>query len=131
MDFSFAAFHIPVVTPDLGRLIARVAGDDVQLVPATLKTGQRMFILVATRLEDCLNHGRSQISYFSETHARQIGRPEKTGKPNMVLRLEIDAARAKNRKVLRILDWSGPLIVNHEVAGAMRERGLQASASRG
>jgi uncharacterized protein DUF1629 len=112
------------VATDVGRSIARVAGNDVQLVPATLKTGRELFILVATRLEDCLDHRRSQIHYYSESHARQIGRPEKVGKPNMVLRLVIDPARANHRRVFRILDWTGPLIVNHEVADAMRERGV-------
>jgi hypothetical protein len=121
MDFSFAAFGIPVVAPELGMRLQELAGEDVQLIPVTLQDGRSISILVATRRVDCLDHQRSAIQYYSEEHAADIGRPEKVGKPNMVLKLVIDSARTEDRKVLRIKDWEGPLIVREDIARAMQQ----------
>jgi hypothetical protein len=117
MDFSFAHFGIPIVSPEVGNKFRLVAGEDVQLLPAKLSDGRSMYVLVVARLEDCLDHERSTLTY----HQPGTGRPDKIGKPNMVVKLIIDPKRARGRKVLRIRDWEESLIVSEEVAEAMQQ----------
>jgi len=115
LDFTYGYSFVPLIVPRVASLLTEMAADDIQLIPARLPDGQCLFILVVIRLEDCLDYHRSDVTRFTREHACAIGRPEREGKPHMVKQLIIDPSRTHDRKLLRVQNWSGDLIVREDI----------------
>ncbi|MFP2910653.1 hypothetical protein ACLESD_37555 [Pyxidicoccus sp. 3LFB2] len=126
LDFSRAAFAIPVVHLRVATHLAKLAPADVQLVPATIPGQPDEFrILVASQLVRCIDDMASaEVEIWREAD----GRPEKVGRYRKVAGMRIDPAKVGDTKVFRAWGWSVSLIVSEEVRHALE--GLGATGVR-
>jgi hypothetical protein len=120
LDFSEAGIRIPVVHVKLASMLAELAPNDVQLIPADIE-GQpdQYLVLVATRLIRCIDEKASRVLLWTV----EDGRPEKVGKYRDVRDMRIDKTQVGNAKVFRPEGWSGTLLVAEEVKDAMERLG--------
>lgn len=119
LDFTFAAFDVPVVTPRAQSAIMSAAASDIQLLPVAVDqadtAGGPFAILNATRLIPCLDESRSEFMKWTKADRR----PDRVGKYRMVTRLRIESEKV-TADVFRIAGWEVALIVSDNVREAMR-----------
>lgn len=120
LDFSEAGIRVPIVHVKVAYMMAELAPDDVQFIPADIE-GQpdQYLVLVATRLIRCIDEAASAVRFWTPEH----GVPEKIGQYIAVDRLRIDKAKVGNAQVLRPEGWSGTLIVSEEIKNALEDMG--------
>ncbi|RKH15861.1 hypothetical protein D7X74_17140 [Corallococcus sp. CA047B] len=122
LDYSHAAFSIPVVHARVASLFTAMASDDVQLIPVELdtRTGPH-FILNATRLVKCIDDAASEeVRYWTP----EDGLPEKTGTYSSVAGMRIDPSKVGNAKVFRTWGWTVALIVSGDIQEALEREGM-------
>jgi len=113
LDFTFAALDAPVVNATIAEIFRGVAPNEVQMIPTAVEDkSEPYFILNAVRLIDCIDHERSVIQYWPED---DMERPEKAGKPEMVIELRLNQeAIPPGVQVFRVQDWP-QLIVSEAI----------------
>lgn len=122
LDYSHAAFSIPVVHARVAALFTEVAPDDVQLIPVGIDSqpAQR-FILNATRLVKCIDDAAcEEVRYWTP----EDGMPEKVGTYSSVSGMRIDPAKVGGAKVFRTWGWTVAFIVSEESKEAMERAGI-------
>jgi len=121
LDFSHAAFSIPVVHVRVASLLAEIAPNDVEIVPVGIEGQPDQFcILNATRLVRCIDDKTSgEVRYWRP----EDGRPEKTGQYRAVYRMRIDPSKVGDAKVFRTWGWTVALIVSEEIKEALERIG--------
>jgi len=121
LDFSHAAFSIPVVHVRVASLLAEMAPNDVEIIPVVINGQTDQFcILNATRLVRCIDDKASEeVRYWRP----QDGRPEKTGQYRAVYGLRIEPAKVGDAKVFRPWGWTVALIVSEEIKEALERIG--------
>jgi len=116
LDFTLADFDMPVVRTDLGRDLAALCGDQVQLIPADVESENEQYsILNITRALACLDDARSGVTYWTEPD----GRPDKVGEYRMVLNPHVDPARIHAEHIFRIAGWKIAMIVSEEARSVL------------
>ncbi|WIG97990.1 DUF1629 domain-containing protein [Myxococcus sp. SDU36] len=122
LDYSHAAFSIPIVHARVAALITEVAPDDVQLFPVELDSQPAQhYILNATRLVKCIDDAAcEEVRYWT----LEDGMPEKVGTYSSVSGMRIDTAKVEGAKVFRTWGWTVALIVSEEVKDAMERAGI-------
>jgi hypothetical protein len=122
LGFSHAAFSIPVVHARVASLLAKLAPNDVELVPARINGQPDQFcILNATRLIRCIDDKTSEeVRYWKP----EDGRPEKTGQYRAVYGMRIDPARVGDAKVFRTWGWTVALIVSEDIKETLEHAGV-------
>src|ERR1043165_534973 len=88
LEFTFADFDMPVVSPEVGTIFSSLCGSDVQRIPASVDgRAENVEILNVLCKRPCLDESRSQsITRWTEND----GRPDKVGQLRMVIGLRID-----------------------------------------
>lgn len=121
LDFSHAAFSIPVVHVRVASLLAEMAPNDVQLIPVRIDGQPDEFcILNATRLVRCIDdHASGEVRFWKP----EDGRPEKTGQYRAVYGMRIDSSKVGDAKVFRTWGWTVALIVSEELKEALERLG--------
>jgi hypothetical protein len=121
LDFSHAAFSIPVVHIRVATLLLKLAPNDLELIPVGIDGQPDQFcILNATRLVRCIDdHASGEVRYWQPDD----GRPEKTGQYRAVYRMRIDSSKVGNAKLFRTWGWTVALIVSEEIKEALEEIG--------
>ncbi|NTX08592.1 imm11 family protein [Myxococcus sp. CA040A] len=121
LDFSLAAFGTPVVHARVATLLARMAPDDVQLLPVAIQGEMEQFlILVATRLARCIDDAACREV---ERWTAEDEQPEKVGQYRDISGLRIDPRKVGDAKVFRTWGWSIALIVSEEIKVALEQFG--------
>ncbi|SET85702.1 imm11 family protein [Stigmatella erecta] len=117
LDFSHAAFSIPVVHVRVASLLAEMAPHDVDIIPAGIQGQPDQFcILNATRLVQCIDDKASgEVRYWRP----EDGRPEKTGQYRAVYQMRIDPSKVGDAKIFRTWGWTIALIVSEEIKKAL------------
>jgi hypothetical protein len=116
VSVHLAAFDMPVVTRQVAQIIQGIAPQAVERFSVLVANDIAGYeILNVLTLVDCLDQQRSIIQRWTEADKR----PDKTGKPEMVMNLQIDPARAAGHHIFRIRDWDVALIVSDTVKGAI------------
>jgi len=120
LDFTLAGIGAPVVHVRVASLFAEVAPEDVQLIPVDVE-GQpdQYFILVATRLIDCINEEASRFDRWTP----EEGEPHTNRRYSIMYELRIDKVKVGSIKVFRCEGWMGPLIVSGEIKDALERMG--------
>ncbi|RKG62993.1 hypothetical protein D7V80_32370 [Corallococcus sp. CA054B] len=121
LDFSHAAFSIPIVHARVASLFTEVAPNDVQLIPVEID-GQpaQHFILNATRLVKCIDDAAcEEVRYWTP----EDGMPEKVGTYSSVSGMRIDTAKVEGAKVFRTWGWTVALIVSENLKDALAHAG--------
>ena len=87
LDFTFAAFGVPVVTARIGGLLSALDSEGIQRIPVNVEShGSNYEIVnVASRVA-CIEPERSNITWWTEGN----GGPDKAGKPRMIIDLAIN-----------------------------------------
>jgi hypothetical protein len=120
LDFTLAGLDIPVVHIKLASIFARLAPNDVQLLPVDIEGQPEQFrILVATRLIRCIDEKASD----EVRHWKPADGPEKVGKYRVVSGMRIDPSKVGDAKVFRTWGWTVALIVSEELKEALERIG--------
>jgi len=122
LDYSHAAFSIPVVHARVAPLFTEVAPDDVQLIPVEIDSQPAQhFILNATRLAKCIDDAAcEEVRYWTP----EDGMPEKVGTYSSVSGMRIDTAKVEGAKVFRTWGWTVALIVSEEIKETLERAGI-------
>jgi len=121
LDFSHAAFGIPVIHARVAALFMELAPDDVQLIPVDLQgPPDAYFILNALRVVKCIDDASStEVRYWTEAD----GLPDKVGKYSSVSGMRIDPTKVGDAKVFRTWGWHVALIVSEDIKVALERIG--------
>ncbi|NVJ21872.1 MULTISPECIES: imm11 family protein [Myxococcus] len=121
LDYSHAAFSLPVIHAKAAPLFTALAPDDVQLFPVELDSPEQHFILNATRLVKCIDDTASEeVRYWTP----EDGLPEKVGTYASVAGMRIDPIQVGSAKVFRTWGWTVALVVSEEIKEAMERAGI-------
>ncbi|WP_306440911.1 imm11 family protein [Corallococcus aberystwythensis] len=121
LDYSHAAFSIPVVTSRVASIFERLAPNDVQLFPVDIE-GQPddFFILNAIRRVNCIDDEASEEArYWTPGN----GIAEKVGTYISVWGMRIDTSRLGSARVFRPLHWEVALVIPEDIKLALEAIG--------
>jgi hypothetical protein len=120
LDFSMAALGIPVVRAELASIFAKLARDDVQILPVVVDGQAEPYHIIVATLIKCIDDRTSkEVAYWTP----EDGVPEKIGQYEHVYGLRIDPAKVGDAKVFRTWGWAGTLIVIQEIKEALERVG--------
>jgi hypothetical protein len=122
LDFSWAAFSIPVVHERFVQIFQRLHAQDVQFIPAQVEGHPGpYFILNTLRTIPCIDDARcAEVQYWRP----EDGQPEKVGRYRYVHDLRIDPSKVGDARVFRTWGWSLPLILSEDLKQAIEAEGL-------
>jgi len=89
LDFSLTAFGLPIASVPLAEAIAKVAGNDIHLVPAQIKGYGEYRFIQCLKVLDCVEESRSEFQTFNE----DAPSPSRRGEYSDFSRLVVDPAR--------------------------------------
>ncbi|WP_224248038.1 imm11 family protein [Hyalangium gracile] len=120
LDFTEANVSVPVVHVRVASVFARLAPDDVQLLPVDVE-GQpdQYLILVATRLIDCIDEKASRFDRWTP----EEGVLHKIRRYPVMYELRIDKEKVGSAKVFRLEGWTSGPIVSEEIKDALEHMG--------
>jgi hypothetical protein len=121
LDFSHAAFGIPIVHTRVATLLKELAAEDVQFFPVDIEGQPDQFLgLNAVRVVKCIDDRASlEVRYWKP----EDGRPEKTGQYRAVYGLRIDPQQVRGARIFRTWGWTVALIVSEEIKEALERIG--------
>lgn len=122
LDFSHAAFSIPIVHARVAALFTSLAPRDVELIPVELDSQpEQHFILNAIHTMKCIDDGASeQVQYWTE----EDGLPEKVGTYFSVAGMRIDPTKVGDARIFRPWGWTVALIVSEDIQRALERAGV-------
>jgi hypothetical protein len=128
LDFSHAAFSIPIIHARLAPIFTDHAPSDVQLIPVEVEgRAEEHFILNATRVVKCIKDDAcEEVEYWKP----EDGRPEKTGTYRNVAGMRIEPTKVGDAKVFRTWGWTGTLIVSEDIKQALERAGATGTRFR-
>ncbi len=117
LDFSHAAFSIPIVHARVASIFTALAPRDVELIPVQVASQpEPYFILNAVRALKCIDDAASEeVQYWTE----EDGLPDKVGTYFSVAGMRIDPSKAGDAKVFRTWGWTVALIVSEDIKLAL------------
>ncbi len=123
LDFSLAGAGLtPIVHARVASIFRELAPDDVQLLPVQVEDcDERYFILVATRLERCIDE---RACAEARRYTPEDGLPERVGHYRTVRGLRIDPEKAGGARVFRSWGWPVSLIVSEGIKEALEHAGV-------
>lgn len=122
LDITFAGFHVPIITQSVANVLLPKARSNIELIPIDVEnSSSTYYILNITTVLDCLDRKKSMIQWWTETD----NRPEKTGKPRMIIDLRIEPCKARNTEIFRLFDWEVAIIVSKRLKEAIEAAGFQ------
>ncbi len=122
LDFSWAAFSIPVVHGRVVQLVERLGIQDVQFLPVRVQGhAGPWFILNTLRTVRCIDDARcEEVRHWQP----EDGQPEKVGRYRSITGLRIDPAKVEGARIFRTWGWSLALIVSEDLKQALEHEGL-------
>ncbi len=118
IDYYDSASCTTVVSRRLAELWERLAGDEIQRIPALVEGDSGEWeVINIVRCIDCIDHTRSKITYYPDNH------PKTPGKPRGVLRLVLDADRIGHHHIFHPTDWEVVTVVSELMKRAMEDMG--------
>jgi hypothetical protein len=122
LDFSFAAFDVPVVSDRVASLLTAEAPGDVQLLPVDIDSrSDPRFLVNVIRTVRCIDdHASTEVQYWTE----EDGDPERAGEYRAVHGMRIDPSKVGDAKVFRPWGWTVALIVSEDVKDALERAGV-------
>ena len=103
---------MPVVTPEICRSLASVAGEAVQCIPVIVDPSlERFEILNVLDLVECVDEERSEITKWTEDD----GRPDKIGHYRMITKLVLNEKKISDHRIFRVAGWEVALIVDENI----------------
>jgi hypothetical protein len=122
LDFTFAAFDVPIVSGRAAELIGQHAAD-LQLIPALVPSYGTYYILNVLNISQCLDESRSEFIKWTKADRR----PDRIGSYRSVTELVIEPGRI-DAHIARVQGWEIALVISqalkmcletHEVSGVL------------
>ncbi|WP_245919738.1 imm11 family protein [Melittangium boletus] len=122
LDFSWAAFSIPVVHERIVGLFERLRVADVQFIPTHIPgREEHYFVLNALRIVRCIDDARcKRVEHWTPEDER----PDKVGEYRLVSGLKIDPHQAGNDRIFRPWGWRVALIIAEDLQQALQSEGI-------
>ncbi|RKG59239.1 hypothetical protein D7V80_37140 [Corallococcus sp. CA054B] len=123
LDFSLAGAGLtPVVHPRVAAVFARLAPEDVQLIPVHIEgQPEPYFLVVATRLIRCVDEAAClEVLRYGPGD----GVPARVGQYRSVRGLRIDPTQVGRARVFRPWGWPVTLVVSEVVKEALEKEGV-------
>ncbi|WP_224369075.1 imm11 family protein [Hyalangium versicolor] len=122
LDFSWAAFSIPVVHDRFARLFESLSVEGVQFIPARVEGRPGpWFILNALRVVQCVDDARcAEVQYWKPEDEE----PDKVGEYRAIHGLRIDPSKVGSARIFRIWGWRVALIISGDIKAAIESEGL-------
>jgi hypothetical protein len=123
LDFSLAGAGLtPVVHPRIAAVFARLAPEDVQLIPVDIEGQPKpYFLVVATRLIRCVDEAACMEVH---RYGPGDGVPARVGQYRSVRGLRIDPDQVGRARVFRPWGWPVTLVVSEAVKEALEKEGV-------
>ncbi|WP_343211102.1 imm11 family protein [Archangium violaceum] len=122
LDFSLAAFSIPVVNDRFVHLFERLGIQDVQFIPTRVDGhAGPFFILNTLRIIRCIDDARCEEALYWRP---EDGQPEKVGRYRSVVGMRIDPTQVGDAHIFRTWGWSQGLIISEDLKQALEQEGL-------
>jgi hypothetical protein len=117
LDFSWAAFSIPVVSSRFVQVFERLGIQEVQWLPIQVEHHPGpWFILNTLRVIRCIDEARcEEVRHWKPEH----GEPEKVGQYRSVAGLRIDPTQVEGARLFRPWGWRVALLVSEDVKDAL------------
>ncbi|MFL5357374.1 imm11 family protein [Archangium sp.] len=117
LDFSWAAFSIPVVHARFVQLFERLGVQDVQFIPVQVEGhAGPFFILNTLRTIRCIDDARcAEVQYWKP----EDGQPEKVGRYRVVSGLRIDPSKVGDARIFRTWGFFLGLILSEDLKQAL------------
>lgn len=122
VDFSQTGLGVLVVNGRVAAILARLAIQDVQLLPARVE-GQTepWFILNVLRIIRCIDDARcGEVEYWRP----EDGQPEKVGQYSYVHGLRVDPTKVGDAHIFRPWGWDVAIIVSDTLKQALEQEGI-------
>ncbi len=122
LDFTVAAFGVPVVAARAGGPLLELAARDVQLVPASVEgTAGEWFILNCTTTIPCIDEVRTK--HFTKWTAADH-RADLEGQYRSMVGMRVDAAALNGAQLVRPSGWEVALVVSEGVRSVFENTGV-------
>lgn len=122
LDFTLAAFDVPVVSAKCAEIIGAAAGSDVQFIPVGIPACPHGFLIMNVLTEiRCVDECRSEFIRWGPGDDR----PEKVGHYRMFTRLRIDPDCIGDKQIFRVDGWDVVLVVSAFLKRRMQEAHLR------
>ncbi len=116
LDFSFAAFDVPVVTERTAELLGRMCPKSIQRLPVTVESQEERFeILNFLTAVDCIDELRTKGTKWTLAD----GEPDKVGQYRMITELRVIPAETEYSCAFRVAGWEVALVVSGDVKAAL------------
>jgi hypothetical protein len=120
LDFTLTAFNVPVASSALASAVAKVAGSDVQCLPAEVAGQSGMVVLNALRVVRCIDDTRSEFIKWTE----EDNRPDRMGGYRQVTKLVLlPGSIPADANFFRVKGWLVALVVSEGIKNAMERAG--------
>ncbi len=116
LDFWVSSFGVPVATRVFGEAIVSVAGDDVELLPASAGHEHDMVVLHPRRAIRCVDQTRSKFTLFLENDPV---RPDLAGEYSWIIKLVLDRSSIPADAHSFIVHGSSKVIVSERMRDAI------------
>ncbi|WP_409014753.1 imm11 family protein [Archangium sp.] len=122
LDFSWAAFNIPVVSSRFVQLFERMGLQETQFLPVQVENHPGPWSILNTLSTiRCIDDARcEEVQYWRP----EDGQPEKVGQYQSVAGLRIDPTKVEGARIFRPWGWSIALLVSEDVKDALEREGL-------
>jgi len=120
LEFFLTSFAIPIAGLPLSRVIANIAGRDLQIMPIDIVGYKGFEVLNSLRIVRCLDEKRSEFVKWTERDFRA----DLAGQYRQITKLHLDSAQIpEDAHFFRVDGWQIALIVSEEVRTAMESTG--------
>jgi hypothetical protein len=120
LDFTMTTLDVPVATTALAEAISRLAGPNIQRIPALVAGQPGYEILNSVVVMDALDERRSEYLKWGPND----GQADRVGDYRMVSRLRVDGARVPaSAHFFRLRGWEIALIVSERAKLEMERAG--------
>jgi hypothetical protein len=122
LDFSLlASAPVPVVRARVAAMFARLAPDDVQLIPVDVDEQTEPYVLLnVTRVVKCIDDEASdEVRYWRP----EDGQPEKVGRYRSVRGMRIDPSKVGGARMFRTWGWELAIVVSEAIKEALERMG--------
>jgi hypothetical protein len=122
LDFTWAAFSIPVVSSRFVQVFERLGLLEVQFLPARVENHpEPAFILNALSVVRCIDDARcEEVRYWKPEDER----PDKLGEYRAVHGLKVDPSLVGSARVFRPWGWRVALLLSQQVKDALEHAQL-------
>ncbi len=123
LDYSWAAFSIPVIHERGVQVFERLGIQEVQFIPVTVDGHEGpYFILNTLKIIRCIDDARcEEVAFFTPEDGQP---PEKVGWYRNVRGMRIDPTKVGDARIFRPWGWTVALVVSEDLKVAMEEAGI-------